>query len=217
MKKGLTELIFILDRSGSMAGLESDTIGGYNAVLKKQKETDGDAVITTVLFDNQYELLHDRIDINAVRPMTEKEYFARGTTALLDAIGKTVNKIANAQMNTAEPYRAEKVMCVIITDGLENASREYTGQQIRALIDRRKKEDNWEFLFLGANIDAVQTAGHFGISADHAQNYVPDREGASVLYEAVGSVVSTYRLQKTGASLPANWKEKIDEDYRKRG
>ena len=159
MKQNLTELVFILDRSGSMAGLEKDTIGGYNAMLEQQRKVDGECIITTVLFDNHYSLLHDRIDIRAVKPITGKDYFVGGSTALLDAIGKTIQKIATAQKNTAEDYRAEKVMFVIITDGAENASREYSASQVKEIIQRQKERFHWEFIFLGANIDAVETAG----------------------------------------------------------
>lgn len=163
MKKGLTELVFILDKSGSMSGLETDTIGGYNSMLQKQKEVEGECYITTVLFDNNYELLHDRIDIRAVSPITEKEYQVGGTTALLDAIGRTISKIANAQKHTADDYRAEKVLFVIITDGEKNSSREYSAEKIKAQIEQQKTKYGWEFIFLGANIDAVQTASRFGI------------------------------------------------------
>ena len=159
MKKNLTELVFILDKSGSMAGLERDTIGGFNAMLEKQKALDGQCRITTVLFDNRYELLHDRTDIRAVRPITAKEYHVGGSTALLDAVGKTIHKIATAQKNTAEPFRAGKVMFVIITDGEENASREYSAAEVKEAIQRQKSRYGWEFIFLGANMDAVETAG----------------------------------------------------------
>ena len=155
MRKGLTELVFILDKSGSMAGLETDTIGGYNTMLKKQQMVDGECQITTVLFDNDYELLHDRIDIRAVSPITKKEYQIGGSTALLDAMGRTIQKIDNAQKHTAEEYRAEKVMFVIITDGEENSSREFSLRKVKALIKRQKEKYAWEFIFLGANIDAV--------------------------------------------------------------
>lgn len=168
MKQGLTELVFILDKSGSMSGLEKDTIGGFNSMLAKQKAIDGECFITTVLFDNDYVLLHDRIDIRAVNVITEKEYQVGGSTALLDAIGKTIHKINNAQKNTADSYRAEKVLFVIITDGEENASCEYSADKIRNLIEQQKKEYGWEFIFLGANVDAVQTAKSFGIDADRA-------------------------------------------------
>lgn len=163
MNKGLTELVFILDKSGSMGGLEQDTIGGHNSLLKQQKAVVGEARITTVLFDNNYELLHDRIDLRAVSPITEKEYSVGGSTALLDAIGRTIQKIGNVQKNTAEDYRAEKVMFVIITDGAENSSCEYSADRVRQLIERQKARYNWEFVFLGANIDAVATAGRFGM------------------------------------------------------
>jgi uncharacterized protein YegL len=180
MKKGLTELVFILDKSGSMSGLETDTIGGYNSMLAKQQAVEGECRITTVLFDNNYELLHDRIDIRAVSPISEKEYQIGGSTALLDAIGRTIHKIGNAQKHTANEYRAEKVMLVIITDGEENSSREYSAKRIKQMIERQKSRYEWEFIFLGANIDAVETAGRFGISADRAQNYHADSEGVEL-------------------------------------
>jgi uncharacterized protein YegL len=156
MKTNLTELVFILDKSGSMSGLESDTVGGFNAMLKKQQEEPGEAIVTTVLFDDNYELLHDRISIKGLRPITEKEYFVGGCTALLDAIGKTIHKIANANRYTAEEQRADKVMFVITTDGMENASREYTYAKIKEMVERQKEQYSWEFIFLGANIDVFQ-------------------------------------------------------------
>lgn len=193
MKKGLTELVFILDKSGSMTGLEADTIGGFNSMLNKQKTVDGECRITTVLFDNHYELLHDRIDIEAINPMTDKEYQVGGSTALLDAIGRTVEKISKVQKRTAEEYRAEKVMFVIITDGEENSSRKYTAEKVKALIEQQKKEFGWEFIFLGANIDAVQTAGRFGIDKNRAVNYVADSKGTRLNYEAMACAVAEYR------------------------
>lgn len=214
MKKGLTELVFILDKSGSMSGLESDTIGGYNSMLEKQKAVAGDCHITTVLFDNDYELLHDRIDIRAVSPITEKEYQIGGSTALFDAIGRTVHKIGNAQKHTAEGYRAEKVMFVIITDGYENSSREYTAERIRAQIERQKTKYGWEFIFLGANIDAVEAAGRFGISADRAQNYHADREGVDLNFRVISQAVATFR---ESTEMPEGWNDEIQKDYKKRG
>lgn len=193
MKKGLTELVFILDKSGSMSGLEADTIGGYNSMLAKQQTVSNECDITTVLFDNNYELLHDRIDINAVCPITEKEYFVGGSTALLDAIGMTIHKIGNAQRHTAEDYRAEKVMFVIITDGEENSSREYTSDKIKAQIERQKTKYGWEFIFLGANIDAIQTAERFGISADRAIDYVPDSVGTNLNFKVMAEAVVRFR------------------------
>lgn len=193
MKNNLTELVFILDKSGSMSGLESDTIGGFNSMLKKQKAVDGDCRITTVLFDNNYELLHDRIDIQAVSEMTDKEYQVGGSTALLDAIGRSIGKISAVQKNTAVKYRADKVMFVIITDGEENASREYSAEKVRTQIGRQKEKYGWEFVFLGANIDAVQTAGRFGIAPERAVNYVPDAAGTALNFNVMSEAVASFR------------------------
>lgn len=196
MKQDLTELVFILDKSGSMGGLESDTIGGFNAMLKKQQDAPGECRITTALFDNGYSLLHDCVDIRGVSPITAEDYQAGGTTALLDAIGRTIDKIVNVQKTTAQEYRAGKVMLVIITDGQENASREYSARQIKALITRQKEQFGWEFIFLGANIDAVETADRYGIKADRALDYAADSVGTRVNFEAVGRVM--YSLRETG-------------------
>lgn len=214
MKKNRTELVFILDKSGSMAGLEADTIGGFNAMLQKQKAVDGECRITTVLFDNNYTLLHDRIDIEAVSPMTDREYYVGGSTALLDAIGITISKLAAVQKNTGEDHRADKVMFVIITDGEENASREYSADKVRGMITHEKEKYGWEFIFLGANIDAVQTASRFGIGADRALDYVPDAKGTQLNFEAMADTVACYR--KTGA-VPAAPMERIRKDMKKRG
>jgi uncharacterized protein YegL len=214
MKKDLTELVFILDRSGSMSGLESDTIGGYNAMLKKQKKESGEAIITTVLFDDGYELLHDRINLRGLAPITDKEYFVRGCTALLDAVGKTINKIANVQKHTADEEQAEHVMFVITTDGMENASREFNYEKIKQMIEYQKNKYGWEFIFLGANIDAIETAERFGISKDRATNYHPDSEGTLLNYEVISETVSCLRASR---NISENWKERIDEDFKKRG
>ncbi len=213
MKKGLTELVFILDRSGSMSGLEADTIGGYNAMLGKQKKEQGEAVVTTVLFDDKYELLHDRINLCGIATITDREYFVRGSTALLDAVGRTISKIGNAQKHTSEDERAEKVLFVITTDGMENASREYGYDKVRQMIERQKTRYGWEFIFLGANIDAVETAARFGISEDRAVNYNADSEGTQLNYEVISETVSCLR-----ASRPINgdWKKRIDEDFKGR-
>lgn len=214
MSKGSTELVFILDKSGSMGGLEQDTIGGYNSMLKRQKAVAGEARITTVLFDNDYELLHDRIDIRAVNPITEKEYSVGGSTALLDAIGRTIQKIGNVQKNTAEDYRAEKVMFVIITDGAENSSREYSVDRVKQMIERQKTRYNWEFVFLGANIDAVATAGRFGIAPDRAQNYHADSLGVGLNFCVLSDAVAAFR---ESASMPEGWSDEIQTDYKQRG
>jgi len=213
MKKGLTELVFILDKSGSMSGLESDTIGGFNSMLKNQQAIEGECCVTTVLFDNNYQLLHDRIDIKAVSPITEKEYQVGGSTALLDAIGRTINKIGNAQKHTAESYRAEKVLFVIITDGEENSSREYSVEKVKTLIERQKAKYGWEFIFLGANIDAVQTAGSFGITPDRAVDYIADSEGTQLNFKVMKETIATFR--ETGAVNEACFEE-IRKDVRRR-
>lgn len=214
MKKGLTELVFILDKSGSMGGLEKDTIGGFNAMLAKQKSIEGECHITTVLFDNDCVLLHDRIDIKAVSPISDKEYSVGGSTALLDAIGKTIHKIGNAQKHTADDYRAEKVMFVIITDGEENSSREYSAEKVRAQIEHQKARYGWEFVFLGANIDAVKTAGQFGIAPDRAQNYHADGEGVELNFRVMSEAVASFR--ETSA-MPTGWNNEIQKDYKRRG
>jgi hypothetical protein len=197
-----------------MSGLESDTIGGYNAMLEKQKKEPGEIVITTVLFDDQYELLHDRINLRGIAPITDKEYYVRGSTALLDAVGKTINKIGNVQKHTAEAERAEHVMFVITTDGMENASREFSYETVRKMIEHQKSKYGWEFIFLGANIDAVSTAERFGISKDRATNYNADSEGTLLNYEVISETVSSIRANR---SISENWKERIDEDFKKRG
>ena len=213
MKKDLTELVFILDRSGSMSGLEGDTIGGYNAMLEKQKKEQGEAVITTVLFDDKYELLHDRINLKGIQPITEKEYYVRGTTALLDAVGRTISKIVNVQKHTAEDERAENVMFVITTDGMENASREYSYEKVRRMIEHQKSKHGWEFIFLGANIDAVDTAERFGIGQDRAVNYNADSDGTLLNYEVISETVSCLRADR---KISKDWKDRIEEDFRKR-
>ena len=213
MKQDLTELVFILDKSGSMAGLESDTIGGYNAMLAKQKQEQGEAIVTTVLFDDHYELLHDRINIRGVAPITDKDYFVGGCTALLDALGRTIQKIAAVQRNTCAAERAGKVLFVITTDGLENASREYAYNQIRDLVTRQKEQFGWEFIFLGANMDAVATAASFGIAEDRAANFKADKDGISLNYATVNHVVSDIRARR---EIPKNWKDQLEKDSEQR-
>nr|WP_320023930.1 VWA domain-containing protein [uncultured Acetobacterium sp.] len=208
-----TELVFILDKSGSMSGLESDTIGGFNAMLKKQQQATGEARVTTVLFDDGYEVLHDRLDIQGVASITENEYYVGGCTALLDAIGKTIHKIINAQRYTQPEHRSDQVIFVITTDGLENASREYSYEKIKRLIELEKTQYHWEFIFLGANIDAIETAARFGISADRAANYHADGAGTRLNYRVVSDVVCEMRASNP---IPANWKAEIDQDFEQR-
>ncbi|MBO4360630.1 MAG: VWA domain-containing protein [Eubacteriaceae bacterium] len=212
MGNNITELVFILDRSGSMSGLESDTIGGFNAMIEKQKAEEGTALVTTVLFDNEYELLHDRIGLERISPMSSKEYWVRGSTALIDAIGRSVEHISNIHKYIRQEDVPEKTVFVITTDGMENASHSYSASQVRSMIEDKKKE-GWEFLFLGANIDAVQTAKHFGISEANAVNYMPDGQGTMNLYASVSKAVSSVR---TGRKLDASWRENTDRDYMKR-
>lgn len=210
MKKDLTELVFILDRSGSMSGLEDDTIGGFNSMLEKQKKEAGDAIITTVLFDDKYELLHDRINIKGISSITDKEYYVRGSTALLDAIGMTINKIVNVQRQTSKENQAKNVIFVIITDGMENSSREYSYDQIKTMIEHEKNNYNWEFIFLGANIDAIETAERFGINKDRAANFHADSEGTQLNYKVVSETLSNFRASRP---IYEDWKESIDKDY----
>jgi len=217
MNTGLTECVFILDRSGSMGGLESDTIGGFNSLLAKQQTEPGECRITTVLFDNYYEVLHDRIDLKAVKPLTEEEYFVRGSTALLDAIGSTINKIASVQKHTAPEYRAEKVLFVITTDGMENSSREFSHKKVKAMIERQKRKYGWEFLFLGADIDAVDVANSIGIAGSRAQNFHKDREGIALNYSVIGGAIASFRKAQRGAKLDDDWSADIEADYRRRG
>lgn len=211
--KNLTEMVFILDRSGSMNGLEADTIGGYNSLLEKQRKEVGDATVTTVLFDDQYEMIHDHAAIGKVKDITNKEYFARGCTALLDAVGKTINHVGNRHKNALDSEVPGKTMVVIITDGYENASREYTLPQIKQMIERQKEMFGWEFLFLGANIDAVSTAAGFGITADRAVTYEADSVGTRMNFDAVSQVIGCAR---NCAPIAGNWKKNIEEHKRRK-
>lgn len=192
MKKGLIELVFILDRSGSMGGLESDTIDGFNGMLVKQKKEEGDANITTVLFDDQIEMVHDRFPIDIVKPLTAEEYYVRGCTALLDAIGSTVKKVENVQNRLPENMQAEKIIFVITTDGKENASQEYSYKMVKQLIEKHQ-ERGWQFIFMGANMDAIEEAKVLGINPRRAVSYKNDSKGVELNYIAIGSVLSTLR------------------------
>lgn len=206
MNKNLTELVFVLDRSGSMSGLEDDTIGGYNGLLEKQKKLEGEARVTTVLFDDQYEIMHDHADIKKVAPITDKEYYARGSTALLDAIGKTVSAVGKRHKYAPDNEVPSKTMVVIITDGHENASREYNLNDVKEIVERQKEKYGWEFLFLGANMDAISTAASFGISADRAATYNATKKGTRNNFKAVDEVCCCVRANKP---IDERWKRNI--------
>ena len=214
MKKNLTEMVFILDRSGSMSGLESDTVGGFNAMIEKQKKTDGEAYVSTVLFNTHSKVLHDRVDVQQIRPMTQDDYCVGGCTALLDAVGDAIHHIGNVHKYAREEDRPEKTLFVITTDGMENASRRYSYERIKEMITRQKEKYGWEFLFLGANIDAAREAARFGIDADRAANYHADQKGTAVIYDAVCETVCDFRASRP---MAAGWKKRIDEDFQKRG
>ena len=215
MKKDLTEIVFILDRSGSMSGLEADTIGGFNSMIRKQKKEQGEALVSTVLFDDECEVLHDRVPMDEVKKMTDKEYFVRGCTALLDAIGGAIRHIGNIHKYARDEDRPEKTLFIITTDGMENASRRYTYAKIKKMVERQKEKYGWEFLFLGANMDAIETAGHLGIHADRAVTYECDEEGTALNFEVMSEAVSHVRCCK--APLPVKWKSRIEEDVKRRG
>ena len=213
MRKNLTELVFILDKSGSMSGLEADTIGGFNAMIDKQRREAGEALVSTVLFDTDCTVVHDRVNLADVPKLTEREYCPGGCTALLDALGGAIRHIGSVHKYAREEDVPERTLFVITTDGMENASRRYTSDQVKAMIQRQKAKYDWEFLFLGANIDAVETAGRYGIDPDRAVNYHADREGTRLNYRVVGEAISSVRASKP---LSADWKSAIDADYQSR-
>ena len=213
-REKLTEMVFILDRSGSMAGLEKDTIGGFNAMVEKQKKEPGRAYLSTVLFDHQSEVIYDRVDVKEVRPMTEEQYYVRGCTALVDAIGGAIHHIGTIHKYARPEDRPDHTIFVITTDGMENASHIYDARQVREMIEKRQKENGWEFLFLGANIDAVETARSFGIREDRAADYCCDSVGTALNYEAISDAVSQVRAS---CPLSADWKDRIDRDHKARG
>ena len=210
----MTELVFILDRSGSMSGLESDTIGGFNSMIEKQKKETGKAVVSTVLFDNESVVIHDRLPLERVPRLTVREYFTRGCTALLDAVGGAIHHIGNVHKYARKEDVPEKTLFIITTDGYENASRRYDYDKVRRMIERQKEKYGWEFLFLGANIDAAAEAKRFGIGADHAVNYKCDEAGTALNYEVISEAVCSVRACKP---LGTGWKKRIDEDVKKRG
>lgn len=209
----ITELVFILDRSGSMAGLEKDTIGGFNSLISKQKKQEGKCYVSTVLFDHETLVLHDRLDLQSVKPLTDSDYQVRGCTALIDAIGSSIHHIANIHKYARPEDVPQNTMFVIMTDGMENASIKYSSKKVKEMIEHQKKEYGWEFLFIGANIDAVETAGHFGIDANRAVNYNADSEGTSVVYDTLSDTVCCMRAC---VPLSDDWSTRIDKDYKSR-
>ena len=212
-KSNLTELVFILDRSGSMAGLESDTIGGFNSMIEKQRKEEGECYVSTILFGNFSEVLHDRVKLSEIKPMTDREYTVRGCTALIDALGGAIHHIGNIHRYARPEDVPAHTMFIITTDGMENASRKYKSERVKQMIKRQKERYGWEFLFIGANIDAVETAAKYGIDRDRAVNYNADRKGTNVVYESVSRAVCQVRSCK---GLSDDWSAEIDEDYRKR-
>ena len=214
MKKNLTELVFILDRSGSMAGLEQDTIGGFNAMMEKQKREPGETLVSTVLFDQDTQVIHDRVPLEELRPLTEEEYYVRGCTALLDAVGGAIRHIGNVHKYAREEDVPEKTLFVITTDGMENASRRYDYDRVKDMIRRQQEQYGWEFLFLGANIDAAREAGRFGIRPECAADYHADSRGTRVIYESLAQAVC--QVRSCAAPLQADWKKEIDRDFKGR-
>lgn len=212
-KNNITELVFILDRSGSMSGLEGDTIGGFNSLIEKQKKQDGLCFVSTVLFDDESEVLHDRVKLTDIPKMTDRDYTVRGCTALIDAIGGAIHHIGNIHKYARPEDVPEHTMFVITTDGQENASRRYSSEQVKKMIERQKEKYGWEFLFIGANIDAVETAARYGIDKDRAVNYNADGQGTQILYKSVANAVCNVRAN---VSLSDDWSEDINADYQKR-
>ncbi len=218
MKKGLTEIVYILDRSGSMGGLEADTIGGFNSMMKKQKKTGEKAYVSTILFDDTCEVLHDRVPIDQIQKMTDREYFVRGCTALLDAVGGAIHHISNIHKNARAKDRPEKTIFVITTDGLENASRQYSYEKVQKMVKRQQKKHGWEFIFIGANMDAYAEAQRFGIRKERAVNYVHDAVGTAALYEGVSKAVcfamkASSAEDMEGCLNDSGWEDSIVEDY----
>ncbi|MBQ6849830.1 MAG: hypothetical protein IJN77_02195 [Oscillospiraceae bacterium] len=215
MRKGFTEIVFILDRSGSMTGLEKDTIGGFNSLIEKQKKEDGQCVVSTVLFDYESDVIHDRVDIKKVNPLTDREYYARGSTALLDAIGGAIRHIGNVHKYAREEDRPEKTLFIITTDGMENASRRYDYQKVKQMVERQKEKYGWEFMFLGANIDAMETAESFGIDKDMAADFKNDARGTALNYQVLSDTIKAVRAAPH-KTVGKNWKSSIDADYKNR-
>ena len=221
MRKGLTEIVFILDRSGSMSGLEADTIGGFNSMLDRQKKEEGEAILSTVLFDDKIEVLHDRVNIDKIEKITDKEYYVRGCTALLDAVGEAIHHIGNVHKYAREEDVPEKTLFIITTDGMENASTRYTYDKVKKMVERQKEKYHWEFVFLGANIDAVEVAGRFGVSSKRAVRYECDEAGTQLNYKVMSDIVSCARASASSEAMGAAFESDellapIREDYKKR-
>lgn len=221
MKKGLTEIVFILDRSGSMSGLESDTIGGYNSMIEKQKKEEGEALISTVLFDGQTDVLHDRVPLDKISPITEKEYYVRGSTALLDAVGGAIHHIGNVHKYAREEDVPEKTLFIITTDGMENSSRQYSYDKVKKMIEKQKEKYHWEFIFLGANIDAVGVADRFGVDRQHAVRYECDSVGTALNFQVMNKMVSCARSAKSAKAMneafcSEEMLDEVREDYKRR-
>ncbi len=213
-KNNITELVFIIDKSGSMAGLESDTIGGFNAMIEKQKKQDGKCYVSTVLFNSESDVIHDRVNLEDVRPMTDRDYTVGGCTALIDALGGAIRHIGNVHKYARPEDVPENTMFVITTDGMENASRKYSSSKVKKMIEKEKEKYGWEFIFIGANIDAVETAASYGIDAERAVNYNADSEGTCCLFESVSEAVCNVR---SCAPLDGKWRKNIDSDFVRRG
>lgn len=217
MQKGLTEMVFILDRSGSMSGLEAETISGFNSLIEKPKREEGRALVSMVLFDDEIKILHDRMDVNKVRPITHEEYYVGGCTALLDAIGKTIRHISGIHKYSGPKDMPEKTMVIITTDGMENASREYTLQKINKMITKKREKYHWEFVFLGANMDAMKSAAGMGIKKDHAENYTYDGDGIMCCFRAASNILSAVRQAEDEYVTVPDFLKTVSEDYKARG
>ena len=221
MRKGLTEVVFILDRSGSMSGLEADTIGGYNSMLEKQKKEEGEAILSTVLFDDRTEVLHDRMDLKKVEKITGKDYYVRGCTALLDAVGGAIHHIGKVHKELPAEERPEKTLFIITTDGMENASKQYSYEKVKKMVEKKKTKNHWEFIFLGANIDAIEVAGRFGIAANRAVRYECDSEGTALNFNVMSRMVGCARASVSDVGMTMaldedDYLEEIREDYSRR-
>ena len=214
MNNNLTEIVFVLDRSGSMSGLEKDTIGGFNSMLDRQKAENGDAVVSTVLFDHESQVIHDRVPIAKVEPLTQQQYFTRGSTALLDALGGAIHHIGNVHRYAREEDRPEKTIFIITTDGFENASRQYSAEKVRAMVKHEQEKYGWEFLFLGANIDAITVARDYGIAPERAVRYECDERGTELNFDTISTVLCSVRQNR---GISSNWKNKIEKDFKQRG